>query len=87
MLGTSRTRLFFSNSRSSWGTFPNPLISSSNRVPSPISPGDSLRALGVVGIAFGKVRDVDHALEYLLNGFVYDLDAFDYSHGVPLALR
>src|SRR5262252_7529600 len=54
MLGTSRTRLFFSNSRSSWGTLPNPLISSSNRVPSPISPGDSLRALGVVGFHLGK---------------------------------
>src|SRR5215471_17709326 len=54
MLGTSRTRLFFSNSRSSWGTLPSPLISSSNRVPSPISPGDSLRALGVVGFHLGK---------------------------------
>src|SRR5262245_11332437 len=54
MLGTSRTRLFFSNSRSSWGTLPIPLISSSNREPSPISPSDTLRALGVVGFHLGK---------------------------------
>src|SRR5215831_15952409 len=53
MLGTSRTRLFFSNSPSSWGTLPNPLMSTSNREPSPISPGDSLRALGVVGFHLG----------------------------------
>src|SRR5215831_8304646 len=34
-------------------------------------------------IPFGKVRDVDHGLEYLLHGFIYDLGAFDYSHAVP----
>src|SRR5262249_54669269 len=34
-------------------------------------------------IPFGEVRDVDHGLEYLLDGFVYDLDAFAYSHAVP----
>src|SRR5262245_45807667 len=37
-------------------------------------------------IPFGEVRDVDHGLEYLLDGFVYDLDAFDYSHAVSLEL-
>src|SRR5262245_65489767 len=37
-------------------------------------------------IPFGEVRDVDHRREYLLDGFVYDLDAFDYSHEVPLEL-
>src|SRR5215472_17419783 len=54
MLGTIRTRLFLSNSRSSCATLPNPRISSSNRVPSPISPVVSLRALGVVGFHLGK---------------------------------
>src|SRR5215471_18508520 len=54
MLGTSRTRLFFSNSRSSCATLPSPRISSSNRVPSPISPADSLRARGVLGFHLGK---------------------------------
>src|SRR5215472_2793721 len=55
MVGTIRTRLSRSNSRSCCSTFPKPLISSSNRVPSPISPPDNLRALGVVGFHLGKL--------------------------------
>src|SRR5215471_4022234 len=55
-LGTSRTCLLRSNSRSSCWTFPKPLISSSKRVPLPISPFESLRALGVVGFQLGKLE-------------------------------